>query len=53
MKKKKTKKLRFPHRSTEAWNGLEGEVVCARMCATNIHDFKEKLDKNSNGNRTV
>lgn len=43
------KKFSFPHRSIEAWNGLEGEVVCA----TNIHDFKEKLDKNSYGNGTV
>ena len=35
------KKFSFPNRSIELWNGLEEEVVCAR----NIHDFKEKLEK--------
>ena len=43
------KKYSFPHRSIEAWNGLEKEVVRAR----NIHIFKEKLDKYSYGDGTV
>ena len=43
------KKYSFPHRSIEAWNGLEEKVVCAG----NIHIFKEKLDKYSYGDGTV
>ena len=43
------KKYSFPHRSVEAWNSLDIEVVNAR----NIHDFKKKLDISRYGDGTA
>ena len=43
------KKYSFPHRSVEAWNSLDVEVVNAR----NIDDFKKKLDINRYGDGTA
>ena len=34
------KKVVFPHRIVDTWNGLKEEIVTA----TNIHKFKEMLD---------
>ena len=43
------RKYSFPHRIVDTWNGLNEEVVTA----TNIHNFKEKLDKWRYGDRTL
>ncbi len=34
-------KYSFPHRNVTTWNGLDEEIVCAKL----IHEFKNKLDK--------
>ena len=39
----------FPHRTVDIWNGLKEEVVTV----TNIHKFKEILDKWIYGDRTL
>ena len=43
------KKYSFPYRSVNVWNQLEEEVVCA----WNIHNFKDKLDKSEFGSGTI
>ncbi len=42
------KKYSFPHRTVDVWNGLRQDIVEA----TNIHNFKDKLDKYRYGDRT-
>ena len=42
------RKYSFPHRIVDVWNGLRDDIVEA----TNIHAFKDKLDKYRYGDRT-
>ena len=45
---KDVKKYSFPHRTVDSWNNLCEEVVTA----TNIHMFKERMDRYRYGDRT-
>ena len=43
------RKYSFPHRTVDIWNELAEEIVKT----TNIHKFKEILDKWRNGDRKL